>query len=607
MCQTEVRISSRLITLLFIKVSLQQASVIVIVGTGASLKVTKRKRRRRRRRISSSRTTRKKESAFKSSSVLPSEDAVSLYGPYPSQVPIPFVNKEGDTPGDEALMKATTYKDLEGYSDYRDRGTPDEWVPRDGRLIRLTGRHPFNVEPPMDILYQNRFITPSSLHYVRNHGACPRLLWDTHILEVAGISVKKKFKAISMDKLANMGPTREIPVTVACAGNRRKEQNMIRRTIGFNWGPCAVATSVWKGVLVRDLLLAAGVSDDPHTMFGLHVEFLGFEDLPNKVGPGPFPEEQWGSRVKFGTGIPLSRVMNPAFDIMIAYGQNGEKLAPDHGYPIRLIVPGYTAARNIKWLKQINAIPHVTRNHYYYHNNRVLPPHVSSEDAEVEDWFYKPEYIFNEHNINAAIAIPRHGEEILMTGESLSDDFNVGGYAYTGGGRAVTRVDISLDGGETWKLAKLDKKEKTTGYGMNWCWVWWDYKLTVADIIGVQEIYCRAWDSSNNRQPDKPIWNLMGMGNNHHYKLVVDFTKNKDGNNVFKFLHPIQAGEIKGGWMTERSGKPDTAGYGKVNSEADYNCRVEAAEGKSIYMSKIPDAVLKKASSTGDRMSLISS
>ena len=85
---------------------------------------------------------------------------------------------------------------------------------------------------------------------------------------------------------------REFPVTLVCAGNRRKEQNMIRQTIGFNWGPSGVSTNVWKGTTLRDLLIKAGVSDK--NMAGKHVEFIGVEDLPNKVGPGPFPDEQWG-------------------------------------------------------------------------------------------------------------------------------------------------------------------------------------------------------------------------------------------------------------------------------------------------------------------------
>ena len=99
---------------------------------------------------------------------------------------------------------------------------------------------------------------------------------------------------------------------------------MIRQTIGFNWGPSGVSTNVWKGVLLRDLLLDAGVTE--RDMVGKHVEFIGVEDLPNKVGPGPFKDEPWGKLVKYGTSVPLARAMNPAYDIIIAYEQNGERM-----------------------------------------------------------------------------------------------------------------------------------------------------------------------------------------------------------------------------------------------------------------------------------------
>ena len=434
--------------------------------------------------------------------------AAQLYGPYPSQVPIPHLSDDGTTPSAEALDGAKSFLDLQGVCDYRDKGTPDEWIPRDGRLIRLTGRHPFNCEPPLSLLKQYRFITPTNLHYTRNHGATPKLTWEDHTLIIGG-HVWKPLE-IHMDELLSLGKPREIPVTVTCAGNRRKEQNMMRQTIGFGWGPCATSTSVYKGIMLRDVLMAAGVTEK--NMAGMHVEFLGYEDLPNKIGPGPFKDEPWGDKVKFGASVPLSRALNKAFDIMIAYEQNGMRLTPDRGYPIRLICPGYVAARNIKWLKEINIIPHETRNHYFYHDNRILPPNVlTMEDAMAGDWFYKPEYVYDEHNINSVIASPGHGDRISLV-EGIGKTYKISGYAYSGGGRHVTRVDLSFDGGETWHLATLDRKEKPTDYGMSWCWLWWDYEVPIQTFINATEIKCRAWDSSNNRQPDNPIWNLMGYG-----------------------------------------------------------------------------------------------
>lgn len=346
-----------------------------------------------------------------------------LYGPYPRAIPVPFLDKEHDTPPADKVEKAKDMWDLKEYHDYRDAGTPDEWIPRDGRLVRLTGRHPFNVEPPLSVLNETRFLTPSSLHYVRNHGACPQLKWDEHTISIGGPCVSMPME-VTMDELVAMEP-RELPVTLVCAGNRRKEQNMIRQTIGFNWGPSGVSTNVWKGVMLRDLLLKAGV--DPKNTQGKHVEFIGVEDLPNKVGPGPFKDEPWGKLVKYGTSIPLARAMNPAYDVLIAYEANGEVLQPDHGYPVRLIIPGYIGGRMIKWLKQINVIEHETKNHYHYHDNRILPPHVTAEESLSGGWWYRPEYIFNELNINSAISQPDHNETLSIA-KNIDKDYEVSCY-----------------------------------------------------------------------------------------------------------------------------------------------------------------------------------
>ena len=514
-----------------------------------------------------------------------------LYGPYPRAIPVPFVNKNEDTPAADAVAKAKTMWDLQSTPDYRDKGTPDEWIPRDGRLVRLTGRHPFNVEPPVSIHNKYKFITPSSLHYVRNHGACPNLKWEEHTVCVGGPLVKKPLE-LTMDQIAAMEP-RELPVTLVCAGNRRKEQNMIRQTIGFNWGPSGVSTNVWKGVLLRDILLKAGVSEK--NMANKHVEFIGIEDLPNKVGPGPFKDEPWGKLVKYGTSIPLGRAMNPAFDVLIAYEANGEVLQPDHGYPVRLIIPGYIGGRMIKWLKHINVIEHETKNHYHYHDNRILPPHITAEESLKGEWWYKPEYIFNELNINSAMSAPDHNETLSIA-KNINSTYDVAGYAYTGGGRAISRVEISTDGGINWELAEMERKERPNDYGMYWCWIWWTYKLKVADLVGCKEIWCRAWDEANNCQPVNPTWNLMGMGNNQVFRVKVHMDKAANGEHVFRFEHPTQPGQQTGGWMTTIAGKPDSAGFGRLlevqgevkeETAAPVAAKSDAKSGKLITMEEV--------------------
>lgn len=448
--------------------------------------------------------------------------------------------------------------------DYRDKGTPDEWLPRDGRMVRLTGRHPFNSEPPLALLASYNFITPSSIHIVRNHNRVPQLTWEEHTLVIGGPLVPNPME-LSMDALTGM-PSKEFPVTISCCGNRRKEVNMIRQTIGFSWGAAGVGTNVYKGALLRNLLLEAGVSDNHAEYEGKHVEFVGYEDLPNKVGPGPFKDEPWGKQVKYGTSIPLARAMNPANDIIIAYDANGERLQPDHGYPCRLVIPGYIGGRMIKWLKHINVIPHESHNCYHYHDNKALPPQITSDIATEGGWWYKQEYIINELSLNSVITQPDHNTTVSIA-DVVDKTYEIGGFAHTGGGRKVNRVEISFDKGVTWDVTEIDRKERPNEYGMYWCWVWWSYDAKGADLIGCEEIWCRAWDDALSPQPENPTWTLMGQQANHIFRVKVHTDQTATGENVFRFEHPTQPGQQSGGWATRPATKFPYAGYGQLYPE----------------------------------------
>jgi nitrate reductase (NAD(P)H) len=86
--------------------------------------------------------------------------------------------------------------------DSRDKGTPDDWIPRHPKLVRLTGRHPLNGEPMLHDLFDAGMITPNALHYVRNHGTVPKLQWETHKVSVEGlVTTPHEF---TMDELASM-------------------------------------------------------------------------------------------------------------------------------------------------------------------------------------------------------------------------------------------------------------------------------------------------------------------------------------------------------------------------------------------------------------------
>lgn len=231
-------------------------------------------------------------------------------------------------------IAATNFMELP--CDFRDSKTPDKWIPRDGRMVRLTGRHPFNAEPLLEELTKhnpdNPFLTPANLHIIRNHGTVPQLAWDTHTLSIEGPLVENPIQ-LSMEELTTSYPTTEFPVSISCCGNRRKEMNMIKQTIGFNWGSAAMGTNIYKGVLLRDLLKSVGVTAESMNMETTHVEFIGTEDLGNKCGgPGPFEDEPWAEKVKYATSFPLSKILDPASEVMVAFMSNGQRLHPDRGF-----------------------------------------------------------------------------------------------------------------------------------------------------------------------------------------------------------------------------------------------------------------------------------
>ena len=115
--------------------------------------------------------------------------------------------------------------------DARDANTPDKWIKRHPDMLRNTGMHPFNSEPPLKNLQAAGWITPPALYVVRNHGAVPQLSWSEHRLKITGVP---KPVDLSMEQIASgeWGTIVSIPVTFICAGNRRKEQNLTKKTVG---------------------------------------------------------------------------------------------------------------------------------------------------------------------------------------------------------------------------------------------------------------------------------------------------------------------------------------------------------------------------------------
>ncbi|KUI68193.1 Nitrate reductase [NADPH] [Cytospora mali] len=451
-----------------------------------------------------------------------------------------------------------------------DLKTPDSHVQRDPRLIRLTGTHPFNVEPPLTELWDEGFLTSKDLHYVRNHGAVP-LVHDGDVLDwtfsIEGL-VENPFTMTLRDLLDEFEQV-TYPVTLVCAGNRRKEQNVVRKTNGFSWGAAGLATALWTGVPL-DVLLAKAKPLIRGGRRARYVCFEGAERLPNG---------------HYGTSIKLAWAMDPARGVLVAHGMNGEALTPDHGKPLRIIVPGQIGGRSVKWLKRIIVTAEPSDNWYHIYDNRVLPTTISpAESADMPDTWKDERYAIYDLNTNSAVARPAHDESVEMgaegkeMGEYGCKSYRLQGYAYAGGGKRVTRVELTLDRGKSWRLADVSYPEdeyRLAGEGetlfggkldMSWretcfCWCFWSLDIPIQDLTGdacTGDIMVRAMDEAMMVQPRDMYWSVLGMMNNPWYRVVI----HREGN-ALRFEHPTQPALIPGGWMerVKRGGGNLTNGY----------------------------------------------
>ncbi|KAJ7216157.1 nitrate reductase [Mycena rebaudengoi] len=460
-----------------------------------------------------------------------------------------------------------------------DLKTPDNHVERDPRLIRLTGTHPFNVEAPLSDLFDEGFLTTKNLHFVRNHGPVPRvedadiLGWELTVEGMVQVPVKMTLQSLLRDYAQVT-----YPITLVCAGNRRKEQNVVRKTNGFSWGAAGVSTALWTGVRLSDVLMSAQPTGGAR-----YVCFEGADALPNG---------------HYGTSVKLSWAMDPNRGIMLAHKMNGETLPPDHGRPLRIVIPGQIGGRSVKWLKRIVVSAAPSDNWYHIYDNRVLPTMVSPEaSANLPDVWRDERYAIYDLNTNSATVYPAHHESISVS--DALETYKFRGYAYAGGGKRVTRLEVTLDQGKTWMLANLTYPEdeyrrapkNETLYGgcldMSWreacfCWCFWDLDIALEQLQHARDVMIRAMDDSMMVQPRDMYWSVLGMMNNPWYRVVV----HHEGH-LLRFEHPTQPALMPGGWMdrVKKAGGNLTNGFwGEKVSGEEESLEVEGPPALEIRM-----------------------
>ncbi|MDH2430347.1 sulfite oxidase [Sphaerisporangium sp. TRM90804] len=356
------------------------------------------------------------------------------------------------------------------------------WGKRDDMVVH--NDHPFNAEPPPAAL-AGRPITPVDTFYARNHGPVPESDPEGWCLVVDGL-VERPL-TLSVAHLRALFPEQTVVATLQCAGNRRAGLAGVRDIPGEPWGRGATSTASWTGVGLAGVLEHAGLRPE-----AAHIAF----EAPD-VSQEPSPPQAYGG------SIPVAKAM--AGEVLLAWAMNGEPLPPAHGAPLRVVVPGWIGARSVKWLRRVTAQSGPSGNYYQAVAYRILPPGVDPDHAGPGEGIS-----LGPVALSSAILSPADGAR-LAPGPA-----EVTGYAYAGDGRAVARVDVSLDDGATWAQAALDPQDDGP-------WAWQHWRLTVDLPEGDSVIAVRAWDDAAETQPESPaqVWNPKGYANTSWDRVAV--------------------------------------------------------------------------------------
>ncbi|HEY1360411.1 MAG TPA: sulfite oxidase [Thermoleophilaceae bacterium] len=345
--------------------------------------------------------------------------------------------------------------------------------------LRLAAR---NHGLPLEALQYD--LTPAGLHYLLIHYDIPVVDAAAWRLTVGGL-VENEL-SLSLDDL-RARPAVSVPVTMECAGNGRAR--LSPRPISQPWLLEAVGTAEWTGVPLRDLLVEAGVSDS--------AESIVFTGLDRGVEGD---EEQQYERA-------LTPDEAGAGDVLLAYSMNGQPLPPQHGFPLRLVVPGWYGMTNVKWLERITVL-----------------------DRPFEGYQQESGYRFRQTADEPGEPVTRMVPRSLMTPPGIPNfadrerliepgPTTIRGRAWSGHG-AIERVEVSGDGGATWADATLGPQVGPHA------WRSWEFGWTASE--GVHELCCRATDAAGNTQPLDAPWNLGGYANNEVQRVGVTVLATSD-------------------------------------------------------------------------------
>ncbi len=314
----------------------------------------------------------------------------------------------------------------------------------------------------------NSWITPVPHFFVRNHMHEPST-WDADSWNLSISGEVDHPLSLNLAELTRM-ETHTVTITLECAGNGRAFQQP--KVPGVQWQRGAVGTARFSGPRLRDLLQRAGIKAT-----GRHVMFRGRDEVPGKVPP-------------FVRSIPIEKATDP--DTLIATQMNGVPLPRHHGFPARALVPGWIGAASCKWLTEIKVLDQEFDGNFMKPGYR-MPNHPVSPGGEVN---LADTHAATSLGVKSIIAQPTDGSSMK------SHSIRIHGAAWAGEA-AVTRLQISTDGGTTWSDARLGSQQA------RYAWRLWDH-VWRPQKPGEYTILSRATDDQGRTQPQVAAWNPSG-------------------------------------------------------------------------------------------------
>lgn len=320
--------------------------------------------------------------------------------------------------------------------------------------------------------------TPIGLHYLLVHYDIPMVDPDSWRLEISGM-VDHPLHLDIEELRARPSVTRR--TTMECAGNGRAR--LRPRTVSQPWLHEAVGTGEWTGVLVADLLDQCGVQDGAR-----EVIFSGADrGVEGDV-------EQ-----RYQRSVTLEELRETG--AMLVHTLNGATLPPQHGAPLRLVVPGWYGMTNVKWLTSMEVVDQPFEGYQHIRSYRVRqdPDDVGEPVSRMA--------------VRSLMVPP--GIPDFLTRRRIVDRgaHHLEGRAWSGRG-TITGVEVSTDAGASWDPAHLEPAEDHAAWS-RWTFTWH------ADRVGETEVCCRATDATGTRQPDEPQWNLGGYAVNAAHRVPV--------------------------------------------------------------------------------------